>query len=235
MANIFKNPFVLAETIIGSIYDDRNVILWEQPAIDNSQVLSASNGMLTANDKLVDMIKKSQLKELFVGLGDKYISKINGWNAYGISYLSAKVSPTSDLCEHPIESGGIITDNAIINPLRATVEISMPTIFYTRIHEQIQKMYKEKTRIILQTKFGFYKNLVLVGIPYVLNHKDVDRTPITLDLQQVIEVTPTYVTNESGTAINDALNPSDNDTKDLGTKKPTESTYESLAAIGYKG
>ena len=229
MANLFKNPLVLAETVVGSMIDQRSVILWEQPAIDTQQVISATSGAMDGTDYLKELIDTFQLKELFVGTGVPKLSDINGFNAFGISYMGVKVSPTSDLCEHPVESGGVITDNAIINPLRATVEIVMPTAYYTRIYEQMQKLYKEKRKIILQTKFGFYQNMVLVAIPYAMNHKDIDRVPITLELQQVLEVYPTYISG--GNAISNCLDQSDSDTKDLGTKT-IETTYESLEAIG---
>lgn len=234
MANIFKNPLVLAETVIGSIIDQRNVVLWEQPAVDIEQLASAQNipvADLDPNKILEEMIAANQLTELFTGFGLGELSEINGFNAFGISYLNATVNQTSDLCTHPVESGGIITDNAIINPLKATVNIAMPTFYYTRIYDNLLSYYTGKRKIMLQTKFGFYKNLVLVGIPHTLDNKDVDRIPIKLELQEVIEVFPTRIYDETITA-NNALNPEDADTKNLGQQKPTEDTYESLRAVG---
>lgn len=234
MANIFKNPLVLAETVVGSIIDLRNVVLWEQPAVDIEQMASALNvsvADLDSNKILEDMIAANQLKELFTGFGIGELSKINGMNVYGISYINAQVNQTSDLCTHPVESGGVITDNAIINPLKATVNIAMPTFYYTRIYDNMLDFYRGKRKIMLQTKFGFYKNLVLVAMPHTLDNKDVDRVPIKLELQEVIEITPTKIYDETITS-NNAQNPEDSDTKNLGQQKPTEDTYESLEAVG---
>ena len=234
MANIFKNPLVLAETVVGSIIDTRNVVLWEQPAIDLNQVASSLNvdvSDLDSNKILEEMIAANKLTELFTGFGLGVLSRINGANAYGISYVNATVNQTSSLCTHPVESGGVITDNAIINPLKATVNIVMPTFYYTRIYDNMLAFYTGKRKIMLQTKFGFYKNLVLVSMPHTLDNKDVDRVPIKLELQEVIEVFPTKIYDETISA-NNTSNPEDGDTKNLGQQKPTENTFESLEAIG---
>lgn len=234
MANIFKNPLVLAETVVGSIIDQRNVVLWEQPAVDIEQLASSLNvtvAELDPNKILEEMIAANQLTELFTGFGMGELSKINGHNAYGISYISASVNQTSDLCTHPVESGGVITDNAIINPLKVTVNIAMPTFYYTRIYDNMLAYYTGKRKIMVQTKFGFYKNLVLVSMPHTLDNKDVDRVPIKLELQEVIEINPTKIYDETILA-NNARNPEDSDTRNLGQQKPTENTYESLQAIG---
>ena len=63
---------------------------------------------------------------------------------YGISYMSADVNISSDLCKHPIETGEVVTDNAIINPIKATVRINMPTALYSRIYAEIEKHYINK-------------------------------------------------------------------------------------------
>lgn len=238
MASIFKNPLVVLENVVGSLLDRRDVILWEQPQINTSSLLSSTEGTLPVNigqfvnSQLSDMIEQSLLTELFTGLSIPGLSKLNGFNMYGVSYLSATVTPTSDICEHPLESGAKIAEYAILEPLQATVRIAMPTHRYRQIFNQITELYKNKTYIILQTKYGFYKNMVLESMPHDLDYKDIDRTPIELKLRQVLEVYPTYISDKA-VAIkeNQARNASDADTRDVGLAK-TEDTFQSIAAIG---
>ena len=99
MANFFKNPLVLAETVIGSLTDSRSVILFEQPN-DINQWLSSTNqvGLTSISNPdqsettlgrlettynnfrktINDLVDANKLKELFTGLTVPYLSKING-------------------------------------------------------------------------------------------------------------------------------------------------------------
>ena len=68
----------------------------------------------------------------------------------------------------------------------------MPTFFAERIYKQMLDMFKDKKeKIILQTKYGVYKNLVIQNISYELEKDTIDRTVFTLELREVQEV-PVY-------------------------------------------
>lgn len=209
MANFFKNPLVLAETVVGSLTDQRSLVLYEQPET------KISNDEAT---DLLSLVDKRQLVELFTGIGVPYISKINGFNMYGISYIKGDVDISSDLCDHPTETGSIITDNAIINPISIKIEVAMPTALYTRIYAQMVKYYQQKKFIIVQTKFAMYRNMVIQNMPYKLDNSTVDRPVIELSLRQVMEVQPQYTnaTQTTGNSITNARDSEDNDTIDRG-------------------
>ena len=213
MANFFKNPLVLAETVVGSIVDTRPLVLYEQPEkIDFTMVSD------TAESQLWDLVNKNELVELFTGIGVPFVSKINGFNMYGISYVRGEVDISSDLCDHPTETGSVITDNAIINPISMNIEVAMPTGLYTRIYTQMIKYYQEKKFILVQTKFAMYRNMVIAAMPYKLENGTVDRPIIELQLRQVMEVKPQYTnaTLQTGNSITNALDGEDNDTVDRG-------------------
>lgn len=215
MANFFKNPLVLAETVVGSVVDQRALVLYEQP--DKLRLMSDLNAV---EKELYNLVDRNSLKELFTGIEVKHISKINGFNMYGISYIQGDVEISSDLCDHPTETGSVITDNAIINPIAIKVQVAMPTALYTRIYAQMIKYYQEKKYILVQTKFAMYRNMVIQAMPYKLENATVDRPVIELSLRQVMEVAPQYtnITQSSGLSINNPLDPDDSDTRDLGRK-----------------
>lgn len=224
MANLFSNPLVLAERVVGSLIDTRSVVLYEQPDLtsDINQLLSANNLLsddsesLTQPAILEQLANAGRLNELFTGIGLPVLSAINGFNMFGISYLSADINISSDLCQHPIETGQVVTDAAIINPIKATIRISVPTAFYTRIYESIYKYFSEKKYIMIQTKFGLYPNMVITQMPYKLDVSTVDRPQIDLSLEQVLEVQPQYIDTSNGIAQNETVTASDVDTVDLG-------------------
>lgn len=209
MANFFKNPLVLAETVVGSIIDQRAVVLYEQPK-EITLLDAGSDG----EGILQNLVDKNALKELFTGIEVPYISKINGFNAYGISYMEADVDISSEVCDHPTETGSLITDYSYIKPMTIKVQIAVPTAWYTRIYTQIKKIFTEKTYVMVQTKMALYRNMIIAAMPYKMEQKTIDRPIIELQLRQILEAKPRYIdkTNE----ITQAVTPSDNDTQDLG-------------------
>lgn len=237
MASIFKNPLVVLQNVVGMALDQRAVVLYEQPDDYTSpmeryekeksgQTLEDAKKYLKANilDTVGWFVQQNKLTELFTGIDVKYVSDINGFNAYGISYVKSEVDISSDIAEHPVEDGTVITDTSIINPITVKLSISMPTAFYTRIYQQIFKAYTDKTKIMMKTKFGMIRNLVISAMPFVLDVGTVDRPTIELELHQIIEVKASYTTATIGTTNNieqgKSLEPSDSDTTDLGRITP---------------
>lgn len=228
MSNVFKNPLVISEVVVGSIVDTRAIIFYEQPenynANTNLLYETGEDGNVSLDDNgtpivsdLMQLVDKRQLKEIFTGFEVPVISKINGMNIYGISYMNADVDISSDLCDHPVESGSIITDNAIINPIAMKVKVALPTAFATRIYEQMIKFYQKKKYIMVQTKFAMYRNMVIEAMPFKLDNETVDRPVVELSLRQIQEVEVQYITGDA--MIKNPLNSEDSDTKDLGRKQ----------------
>ena len=226
MANVFKNPLVLAETVVGSVIDQRAVVLYKQEDFDvikkriESELRPIEGSILYPT--VQDYVQKQTLEELFTGVKVKYLSEINGFNMWGISYQDVNVDISSDLCDHPIETGQVITDASIINPVSAELNIVMPTAFYTTIFEEVMNYYKEKKKIVMLTKFGVYSDMVISAMPYKLEHGTVDRPVIALRLRQIMEVQPTYETvdiTEKGIGESDARVMDDTDTAILNQKR----------------
>lgn len=224
MASIFKNPLVLMQNVVGSTLEQRSVVLYKQDddyELPVGEALrSGANfmGLVSANvEEVVGyLVQKNGLEELFTGIEIPYLSDINGFNAYGVSYLDGKVSISSDIAEHPIEDGSVITDAAIIKPITAEVRIVMPTALYTRVYQQIYDYYVKKQKIMLKTKFGMIKNMVIAEMPFELKMEEIDRPVITLSLREIIEVSPENVLREFSADM--VANPDDSDTSDNGRR-----------------
>lgn len=231
MSNVFRDALVISETVVGSIIDTRALVLYEQPENikfgsgviyekdENGNVKLDKNGKPIETD-LLQLVDSRRLKEIFTGFADeKYtrISKINGWNAYGVSYVKADVDITSDLCDFPIETGSVITDNAIIQPITIKVQIALPTAFATRIYAEMIKYYQKKKYIMVQTKFAMYRNMVIESMPFKLENETIDRPLIEMTLRQVMEVEPQYINIGDGNSeIQNPKDASDADTVDIG-------------------
>lgn len=218
MSNVFKNPLVISEVVVGSIIDTRALVFYEQPEqkFDFASEIEDEEGNIIENS-LLSLVDKRQLKEIFTGFEVPVVSKINGMNIYGISYVNADVSISSDLCDHPVESGSVITDNAIINPISMKVKVALPTAFSTRIYEQMIRFYQKKKYIMVQTKFAMYRNMVIESMPYKLENETIDRPVVELSLRQIQEVEVQYITGDA--IIKNPISKEDADTKDLGRKQ----------------
>lgn len=236
MANVFKNPLVLAETVVGSVIDQRAVVLYKQEDFDavkkkiESELRPIEGSILYPT--VQDYVQKQTLEELFTGVKVKYLSEINGFNMWGISYQDVNVDISSDLCDHPIETGQVITDASIINPVSAELNIVMPTAFYTTIFEEVMNYYKEKKKIVMLTKFGVYSDMVISAMPYKLEHGTVDRPVIALRLRQIMEVQPTYEMvdiTEKGIGESDARVMDDTDTAILNQKRYSTTLGEAVS------
>lgn len=202
---LFKNPLVVAETVAGSLLDQRSVVLYTQESLETAKkqieaekraVLSSPIGGVIGRLSLVptieDLIKKRKLVELFAGIEmpdlQTPLISLSNFNMWGVTYSDAEVNISSSIAEHPIETGQVIMDSAIRNPVKAKVNIYVPTMYYTTIYNEIKTYFDEKKKIILLTKFGLYENMVLAAMPYRLQANNVDRPVITLELQEVREV-----------------------------------------------
>lgn len=213
----------LTQTIIGSLIDQRAVVLYKQPK-DKVDTLSKYN---IVNDLVHELYGNAlQYEELFSGLvselGSDILTKtanITGTNPYGITYISANVNIESDLCDHPIETGRVLTDASIIKPKTAQVEVAMPTFFAERIYQSMLKLQEAKEdKIILQTKYGVYENLVLQSFSYGLDRNTVDRTVFTLILREIMEVEPYGEFNFLASEASNIKDASDSDTISNGTQ-----------------
>lgn len=204
---IFNNPLIMAETVAGSLLDERSVVLYEQDSLERArskieaekaQMETALGGYtqyLSLQPTIEDLVKKRKLKELFAGIDmkeqvpvDTPLISLSNFNMWGITYSDTEVNISSSIAEHPIETGQVIMDAAIRNPVKAKVNVYVPTMFYTAIYEEIRTYFETKKKIILLTKFGLYENMVLAAMPYKLQADTVDRPVITLELQEVREV-----------------------------------------------
>lgn len=177
----------LAQTVIGSLIDQRAVVLYKQPNID------LGLNWLERNILGGGFTYEELFSGLLGGLGVvSSVANLTGTNPYGITYMDAKVNIESDLCDHPVEDGTLLTDACIILPVSAEVNVAMPTFFAERIYNQMRDLFEKKeSKIILQTKYGIYKNLVIQNMSYELEKGTVDRTVFSLTLREIQDA-PVY-------------------------------------------
>lgn len=183
----------LVQSAIGYLLDQRSLVLYKQVTpdeIDTALKNLSADATQAAKDAARAAAEKPE--EIFTGFGVPLVDYVTNAQIYGVSYMDAAVDITSDLCEHPTETGTMITDAAIVNPISMKIRVALPTLFYTRIYQEMERFFVNKVKIQAQTKLGVYKNLVLQNMPYEEETNTIDRVVITLELKQVLEVNPQY-------------------------------------------
>ena len=137
----------LTQTAVGTLIDQRAIVLYKQPAIIEEKSTIIGKAWSAITNELWG--QGAGYEELFSGLLSNIrdletAANVTGTNPYGITYIDAKVNIESDLCDHPLESGAVVTDAAILLPVSAEVTVAMPTFFAQRIYNQMEDIYKNK-------------------------------------------------------------------------------------------
>lgn len=130
----------------------------------------------------------------------------------GTSVLNCRVVEDSRLCEHPTESGVMITDHKVINPVEIDIRLSVPSIGYNAIYNELENLFMQSTELRIKTKAGWFYNMVLQGLPHEESPESYDRIVFDLHFSEIIKITPQFVKLE----LANVKNITDSDTKKLG-------------------
>lgn len=115
--------------------------------------------------------------------------------------------------EHPIESGEIITDYKIINPIEIIMPVVTQGLFYRGVYTEINNLYKNSELLTVQTRTRNYKNMIISEMPYEQRPEQYDVITINLKFKQI-----QYVTIASDF---EPENPTDSNIQILGFQLPS--------------
>lgn len=109
------------------------------------------------------------------------------------SIMSCNVIDDSKLCEHPIESGAMVTDHKFFNPVEIDIRLSLPNYIYRSVYKELRQIYEESPKLRIKTKTGWYSDMVLQGLPHEEKPENFDRIIFDLHFKEVKEVEPKYI------------------------------------------
>lgn len=145
--------------------------------------------------------------------------------------MRAAVNRSSDLCEHPLETGNTIADFKIIKPNVAQLTMFIPADAYGSVYSDIEQAYVNSTSLIVQTRASSYADMVITDMPHDEAPDLGDTVAVTLTLKEVQWFTSTVETmpakevavssksaKTGGTAKPDA------DTVKQGQKRPSDAS-----------
>lgn len=99
--------------------------------------------------------------------------------------LQARVIERSQMFDHPIETGQIITDYSIVLPIEIDLPVIVQAGFYRNTYQQIRNLYLNKTLLTVQTNTTNYPNMVIAEMPHEERPELFDALPLTIKFRQV--------------------------------------------------
>ena len=140
------------------------------------------------SSKSVAIYDQDRATEVLAGVGMDNLSQIT----------SVSVDESSQMAQHPTESGVKITDHQIFNPAEITLRLMMPGTRYINILHELRNLYYSSTKLKVKTKGGFHANMYLTDIPHDETVEIYDRLVFNLVFKQNIEVTPEQASFQMG-------------------------------------
>ncbi len=135
--------------------------------------------------------------------------------------MAADIRETSIVMSHPVETGTILSDNHIINPIEINMPVFVPSQSYNLIYNQIKQAFVAATSFTVQTRLGVYPNMIIADMPRREDPDMYDAVIIALHFKEVLYVVPVSVSAASAPA---NFNPADEvntNTVQTGSKFPS--------------
>lgn len=102
--------------------------------------------------------------------------------------LTADVSETAKLMKHPVETGIVITDHRIIEPIKITLNVIMRPDTFADMYQQAKDVFKGNTTIQVQTKTDLYSSMLMQELPHKEDAAHFDTITMVMKFEQVLFV-----------------------------------------------
>lgn len=139
--------------------------------------------------------------------------------------LTASVFEFADLMEHPLETGAVIADHIVFQP----VEIELPLLCvgefaYRSTYAAIRSTFNAGTLLTIRTRTGSYPRMVITDLPHDETPDQFDAVSIRLRLREARFVTP-----KTGLSSSQVKNPSQASTARRGSQQTTSGNASTTA------
>lgn len=106
--------------------------------------------------------------------------------------LKATVRPSAKLMDHPVESGGSITDHRVILPTEIELTLILSHAEFRDTYGQIEQRFLDTETLVVQTSMGSYPDMVIEAMPHDEVGGDVGMVAMNLKFREVILVTAQF-------------------------------------------
>jgi hypothetical protein len=140
--------------------------------------------------------------------------------------IKANVKPTLKIMDHPIETGAIVSDFAVILPVEIELSLMLQGDEYVSTYQSIRTYFATQTTVIVHTKAGVFENMLIEAMPHEESADVFDALPLALRLREV-----QYVTVQYQTLTPQAVQqPTDQSTVNRGAQQPKASALYQIGS-----
>ncbi len=134
---------------------------------------------------------EAALQYLFGSLLD-IVGIYNGFNQVYVNArpLKASLRETSRIMEHPAETGVVLADHHIINPVEIEIPLIIPAQFYSETYQQIKTDFLAPTLLTVKTPVNVYDNMIIADMPHEEDPELFNAITMLLHFRQVIYFIP---------------------------------------------
>ncbi len=145
--------------------------------------------------------------------------------------MVADIRETSMVMSHPVETGTILSDNHIINPIEIQMIMFVPSQSYNLIYGQLKQAFVAATSFTIQTRTGVYPNMIIADMPHREDSEMYDAIFIAIRFKEVLYVVPTSVSPATQPANFSPADPVNSNTVQTGSKFPTSVSSGNATAV----
>lgn len=102
--------------------------------------------------------------------------------------MSASVREEAKLMEHPLESGAVVTDHMVVQPVGIELTMILKPEGYRDTYQEIRTLYLAGTILTVQTKTGSYPNQIIEAIPHEEDPSVFNTIMMTVRLREILIV-----------------------------------------------
>jgi len=104
--------------------------------------------------------------------------------------LKASIRETSKIMDQPVETGAVLSDHHIINPVEIELPLIVPATYYSAIYQQIKADFLAATELTVKTPVNVYGSMIIANMPHEENPEHFNAIVIGLHLKQVLFEVP---------------------------------------------
>jgi len=98
--------------------------------------------------------------------------------------ITARVTPSSKLMEHPLESGATIVDHRIINQTEIELSVILAPSDYLDAYNAVKATFLGKSSVTVQTIVDVYPNMYIMAMPYQHTPEAIDTITMIIKLKE---------------------------------------------------
>lgn len=137
--------------------------------------------------------------------------------------IRMRCTPTKKPTQQPVESGGVRTDWAVINPVSLAMQVIIDSEEYIDVYQAIKASFLANDLLTVLTKADSFANMLIVSMPHEEDPEQFDVLSLEIALVEVIQFDATFQALDAA-----AASPADQSTVQRGEQQPQGSVAVGL-------